>query len=139
MTGASKPSLLHFPNVHHAFGDLTFVDGPNALPFEIRRVFYVHGIPEGARRGGHAHKRGESVLIALAGGFDVKLSDPSGSSHRFRLDDPLQGVHVPPLHWLVIDNYAPDSLCLVLASDLYDEADYIRDHDAFLAWGRDAP
>jgi WxcM-like, C-terminal len=135
VSAPAKPQLLTFPCVPHALGDLTFVDGERALPFAIRRVYYVTGMPEAAVRGGHAHKRTWEVLVAAAGGFDVRLRARDGASQRFRLDDPRQALLVPPLHWVRLDHYAPGSVCLVLASQHYEEADYLRDWDAFVAFG----
>ena len=134
-----KPRLVSLPTVTNPLGDLTFVEGGRTLPFAIRRAYYVHGIPEAAARGGHASKVNDQLLIALAGGFDVKLESQLGAASRFRLEDPTEGLLVPRLHWLSIDSYAPGSICLALASELYDETDYLRDYDAFRAWGRSSP
>jgi hypothetical protein len=134
-----KPRLVSLPTVTHPLGDLTFVEGDRLLPFAIRRAFYIYGIPETAVRGGHASKSCEQLLIALAGGFQVKLESQLGAASRFRLEDPTEGLLVPRLHWLVIDAYEPGSICLVLASELYDASSYLRDYDAFRAWGRSSP
>jgi len=134
-----KPRLVSLPTVTNPLGDLTFVDGERLLPFAIRRAYYIYGIPETTVRGGHASKTNEELLVALAGGFDVKLESQLGAASHFRLEDPTEGLLVPRLHWLVIDSYAPGSICLVLASELYDPSSYLRDYDAFRAWGRSSP
>jgi hypothetical protein len=134
-----KPRLLSLPTVTDPLGDLTFVDADRILPFVIRRAYYIYGIPEHAVRGGHANKTNEQLLIALAGSFVVKLESQLGAASHFRLDSPTEGLLVPRLHWLVIEDFAPGSICLVLASEPYDESSYLRDHDAFRAWGRSGP
>ena len=134
-----KPRLVSLPTVEHVLGDLTFVDGERLLPFSIRRAFYVYGMPESAVRGGHASKTDDQLLIALAGGFDVKLESQLGAASRFRLENPTEGLLVPRLHWLVIDAYAPGSICLVLVSELYEPSSYLRDYEAFRAWGQKSP
>jgi hypothetical protein len=131
-----KPRLVSLPTVTNPQGDLTFVDGDRILPFAIRRAYYVHGIPETAVRGGHANKSNEQLLIALAGGFDVKLESQLGAASHFRLESPTEGLLIPRLHWIVIDNFEPGSICLALASEPYDAASYLRDYEAFRAWGR---
>lgn len=125
------PSLISLPMMPDPFGNLTFVDGENALPFAIKRAYFITGIPSEATRGGHAHKLNHEFLVALSGGFTVHLESPEKHCCEFRLEDPTIGLFVPALHWRVIDHYEPNSTCLVLASEHYSERDYVRDYDVF--------
>jgi hypothetical protein len=105
---------------------IPFVD----VPFDIRRVYYLYDIPGGASRGGHAHRGLEQVLVAASGSFEVALSDARGVS-TIRLDRAHRGVHIAPGVWRELRNFSSGAICLTLASEPYDEADYIRDYDQF--------
>ena len=113
------------------FGDLTFVDGTNLLPFSIERAYFITQIPGDAKRGGHCHKKTNELLIAISGAFTVHLESPLGERREFRLNNSRIGLVVPALHWRDIDQYEPNSICLVLASEHYAETDYIRDYQLF--------
>lgn len=113
-------------------GSLTFVESDNQLPFAIQRVFYLYDVPTGEGRGAHAHKTLHQFLICLSGSFDVLLDDGTAQT-AVHLNRPWQGLHIPPMIWAAERNFDPGSLCLVLASASYDEADYLRDYDQFLA------
>lgn len=127
--------LIELPRIGDAKGDLTFLENCRHLPFEIRRVFYLYGVPAGGSRGAHAHKTLHQAMVCLAGGFDVLLDD--GERQRtVRLERPWELLYVPPMIWDAELNFAAGSICLVMASDLYDEADYIRDYGAFLTAAR---
>lgn len=138
-TPASEPHasveqcvLVDLPKITDPRGNLTFVEGGRHVPFDVRRVFYLYDVPTGSDRGAHAHRALHQFLICLSGSFDVALDD--GRQRRsVHLNRPWLGLHVPPMIWASEVNFDPGSVCLVLASDLYDEADYIRDYDAFLA------
>jgi dTDP-4-dehydrorhamnose 3,5-epimerase-like enzyme len=131
VSGLSDCREIEFSVVRDPAGDLAVVDEGD-MPFPVRRVFYLHSVPAGARRGGHAHRRLEQVLVAVAGRFDVVLDD--GAKRRtVRLDDPNRGLFLPTMIWREMVNFSPDAVCLVLASAPYDEADYIRDYDEFVA------
>jgi hypothetical protein len=102
------------------------------VPFEIKRVFYLYDVPTGEDRGAHAHKTLHQFLICLAGSFDVQIDD--GTQHdTIHLNRPWKGLHIPPMIWASEVNFDPGSVCLVLASEVYDESDYIRDYREFLA------
>jgi hypothetical protein len=102
------------------------------VPFEIKRVFYLYDVPTGENRGAHAHKTLHQFLICLAGSFDVQIDD--GTQHEtIHLNRPWKGLHIPPMIWASEVNFDPGSVCLVLASEVYDESDYIRDYAEFLA------
>lgn len=129
--------LINFPVRTDERGKLAFAQTPDQIPFEIRRVYYSFDFPVEAARGYHAHKMLQTVMIAIAGAFDVTLDD-GVQKRTFRLDRPSLGLYVPAMTWRELTHFSPGSVCLALASDLYDEADYIRDYDAFLAAVRGA-
>lgn len=114
-------------------GWLTVVQGQEDVPFAISRVYWIGGMPTGAERGAHAHKKIKQVLFCLAGHCDVKLDD-GVSQEVVRLDDPSQGVLLGPGLWHEMFNFSPDCRLLVLADAPYDEDDYIRDYDSFRSW-----
>ena len=103
------------------------------VPFEINRVFYLYDIPGGENRGGHAHQECHQLLIAASGAFDAKIDDGQ-NSQIIHLDRPYYGVYVPPGVWAEELNFSSGSICLVLASHPYEEADYIRDYKRFLSY-----
>ena len=123
--------VYEFPKVPDPRGNLTFIEGEHHIPFGIRRIFYIYDVPTGESRGAHAHKRLQQMLICLSGSFEVHLDD--GERQRtVRLNRPWQGLYVAPMVWAAEMNFDPGSVCLVLASDAFDEADYIRDYDEYL-------
>jgi hypothetical protein len=125
-------AVIDLPRVNDPRGNLTFIEGGRHLPFEFRRVFYLYDVPGGAMRAGHALKRCQQFIIAASGSFDVVLDDGS-SKKRYQLNRSYYGLYVPPLIWREIDNFSSNSICVVLASEAYDESDYYRDYDKFLA------
>jgi glyoxylate utilization-related uncharacterized protein len=126
-----EPCLLSLPKVSDPRGNLTFIEGMNHVPFEVRRVFYLYDVPGGESRAGHANTRSEQLLIAISGSFDVRVEDGS-RTHVFHLNRAYQGLYLPPMVWREIDNFSSGAVCLVLTSTLYSPDDYIRDHDDFL-------
>ena len=125
--------IYDFPKVPDPRGNLTFIEGEHHIPFRIRRIFYIYDVPTGESRGAHAHKRLEQMLICLSGSFDVQVED--GTNKRLvHLNRPWQGLYIPPMIWAAEVNFDPGSVCLVLASDLFEESDYIRDYDEYLAF-----
>jgi oxalate decarboxylase/phosphoglucose isomerase-like protein (cupin superfamily) len=122
--------LINLPKVADPRGNLTFIEGGRHVPFEIKRVYYLYDVPGGAERGGHAHKNLHQLIIAMSGSFDVILDDGLGK-HRFHLNRSYYGLYVCPMMWREIDNFSSGSICMVLASNLYDEADYYRDYEEF--------
>uniref|UniRef100_UPI00404B57D8 sugar 3,4-ketoisomerase n=1 Tax=Flavobacterium sp. TaxID=239 RepID=UPI00404B57D8 len=114
-------------------GNLIAIENFNDLPFEIKRIYYLYDVPSGASRGGHAHKDLHQMIIATSGSFDIILSD--GQIKRtFTLCQPDIGLYLPPGFWREIENISSGSICLVLASDVYDESDYIRSFENFLIY-----
>lgn len=129
--GVEDCRVLDFPKIHDARGNLTFIEGTRHVPFEIRRVYYLYDVPGGASRAGHAHRRLQQVIIAISGSFDVTLDD-GYKRKTFHLNRSYFGLYVPPLVWREIDNFSSGAVCLVLASEPYDESDYYRDYAEFL-------
>jgi len=123
-------SLIPLPSIPDERGCLSFVEGGRHVPFDIRRIYYIYGLSAGAARGGHAHLECERVLIPVSGEFVVWLDD-GYQRNRVVLNDPAVGLHVPPMVWLDLTDFQPGSVCLALASELYSEADYIRDYRVF--------
>lgn len=123
--------IIELPRVPDARGNLTFVESGRHLPFEFRRVYYLYDVPGGASRAGHAHKALHQMLIAMSGSFDVVLDD-GRESRTFHLNRSYYGLYIPPMVWREINNFSSGAVCMALASDFYDEADYYREHDAFV-------
>src|SRR5215218_9870556 len=124
--------FVDLPVVADPRGNLCFIESGRHAPFEIQRVYYLYDVPSQSVRAGHAHKALHQILIALSGSFDVSLTD-GGDRERVTLNRPNRGLHVGPYMWRDIDNFSSGAVCLVLASAHYDEEDYIRDFDDFLA------
>jgi hypothetical protein len=130
LVNLGKCHTIDLPSVPDDRGNLTFVQPP-LLPFEIRRVYYLYDIPAAATRGAHGHRKLEQLMIAVTGSLDVELDD--GLRKRvFRLSRPDQGLYIAPMMWRGLTNFAAGTVCVVLASERYDEADYFRDYRAFL-------
>jgi len=123
--------IIELPKIRDDRGNLTFIENSRHIPFDVRRVYYLYDVPGGASRAGHAHKELHQFLIAMSGSFDVHVDDGT-QTETHHLNRSYYGLYVPPLTWREIDNFSSGSVCLALASEYYDEADYFRDHDAFL-------
>lgn len=126
----SDCKILEMPKIEEPRGNLTFIEGCRHVPFEIKRVYYLYDVPGGAKRGGHAHKGLHQLVIAMSGSFDVTLDDGSRRK-RFHLNRSYYGLHIQPMIWRELDNFSSGSVCMVLASEPYDEADYYRDYETF--------
>ena len=112
-------------------GTLTVIESKKHIPFSIKRVFYIYGIQEGQDRGGHAHKKLHQFVIPVAGSFTLTLDNGTEKS-EYLLNNPAIGVHIHPMVWGELSNFSPDAVCMVLASDYYDESDYYRNYEDFL-------
>jgi hypothetical protein len=123
--------LIELPKIADPRGNLTFVEGGRHAPFEIKRVYYLYDVPGGAERGGHAHKGLHQLIIAMSGSFDVILDD-GYDKKRIHLNRSYIGLYVCPMIWRELDNFSSGSVCMVLASNYYEESDYYRDHVDFL-------
>ena len=111
-------------------GKLSVIE-KSIVPFEIKRVYYLYDVPSDAFRGGHAHKNLIQFMIALSGSFEVKIDDGSNNK-KVMLNKPNQGLLIPTGIWREMDNFSAGSVCLVLASEFFDESDYFRDYNTFL-------
>jgi hypothetical protein len=126
----SECRIIDLPKITDVRGNLTFVEGTRHIPFEIKRVYYLYDVPGGEARGGHAHRQLQQFIIAANGSFDIALYD-GFTTRRVHLNRSYCGLYLPPMIWRELDNFSSGSVCLVLASEFYEERDYIRDHDAF--------
>jgi hypothetical protein len=122
--------LVDLPVVHDARGNLTFIEGGNHIGFDIARVYYLYDVPGGAERAGHAHIALHQLVVAMSGSFDVVLDD-GRTRERCHLNRSYKGLYLPPMVWREIDNFSSGSVCLVLASAPFDEADYLREYAQF--------
>ena len=111
-------------------GNLAVIE-KGTYPFTIKRVYYLYDVPSDAYRGGHAHKEVNELLIALSGSFEVLL-DNGKTKEKVMLNKPNKGLLIPTGIWRELDNFSSGAVCLVLASDVFDESDYIRDYDTFI-------
>ncbi|MCU0349780.1 MAG: FdtA/QdtA family cupin domain-containing protein [Flavobacterium sp.] len=124
-------TIFKLPKIKNRAGNITPVHNSVEIPFDIKRIFYLYDIPGGESRGGHAHKECHQFLIAASGSFEVFLDD--GKTKRVvHLNRPDIGLHIPPKIWASEINFSSGSICLVLASHLYDESDYLRDYNRYL-------
>jgi hypothetical protein len=123
--------IIDLPRIKDPRGNLTFIEELRHIPFEIKRVYYLYDVPGGTERGGHAHRELHQFIVAMSGSFDVILSD-GRDKKRFHLNRSYQGLYVGSLIWRELDNFSSGSVCMVLASNLYDESDYYRDYNEYL-------
>ena len=130
MTTIKDIRLLKIPVVEDVRGNLAFIQN-DILPFEFKRVYYLFDVPSNAFRGGHSHINQSQVLIALSGSFEVVVND-GNEKKSFLLNKPNIGLYISSGIWRELENFSSGSVCLVLASDVFKEEDYIRDFDEFL-------
>jgi mannose-6-phosphate isomerase-like protein (cupin superfamily) len=130
MTTLNNVHLIKFPVVEDTRGNLAFIQN-DILPFEFKRIYYLYDVPISAFRGGHSHIHQQEVLLALSGSFEVTVNDGI-SKKSFLLNKPNIGLHIETGIWRELENFSSGAVCLVLASDVFEEEDYIRDFDEFL-------
>ncbi|MCB0423215.1 MAG: WxcM-like domain-containing protein [Mangrovimonas sp.] len=135
MSSIDNIKMINIPTVLDPRGKLAVVE-KDTIPFSINRVYYLYDVPSDAFRGGHAHKKLSQILVALSGSFEVYLKDGK-SEVSVTLNKPNKGLLIKPGIWREIGNFSSGSVCLVLASDVFDEADYIRDYDSFLEYKKE--
>ncbi len=126
-------TIVNLPQVHNGAGNITAIENNKNIPFSVKRIYYLYDIPGGEDRGAHAHKELEQFIIAASGSFDVTIDD--GLNKRtFSLNHPNRALHLVPGLWRELSNFSSGAICLVLASEKYDEKDYIRDYNQFIKW-----
>ena len=130
MPTLNKCRIIDLPRIPDRRGNLTFIEGGIHVPFDIKRVYYLYDVPGGAERGGHAHKELQQLIVAMSGSFDVVLDDGIRKK-RVHLNRSYQGLYLPRMIWRELDNFSSGSVCMVLASQKYNENDYIRKYADF--------
>lgn len=131
MSAVFSCSIITLPRNKNRAGNITPVHNSVEIPFDIKRIFYLYDVPGGESRGAHAHKQCHQFLIAASGSFEVLLDD--GNTQRLvQLNRPYLGLHIPPMIWASEINFSSGAICLVLASEKYNENDYIREYADFL-------
>lgn len=126
MTTADSTGFISLPKISDPRGNLTFIQYPQQVPFEIKRVFWIYNVPSGDLRGGHAYRTQKEVIIALTGSFDVIVKMNNGEIVKFSLSRGDVGVYLPEMTWRHLENFSTNAVSLHLSSSSYDENDYIR-------------
>lgn len=124
-------TLITFGKNHQVKGNLTAVTNGSQIPFDVKRIYYLYDVPGGLSRGGHAHIDLQQLVVALSGSFDITLDD-GNAKRTFQLSRPNTGLLVPSGLWRELNNFSSGSICLVLASENYEEKDYLRTYSDFL-------
>lgn len=127
-----KCHIIDLPIISDPRGNLTFIESGRQIPFDIQRVYYLYDVPGGAERGGHAHKNLHQLIVAVSGSFDIELDD-GRDKKIIQLNRSFQGLYICPMIWREMSNFSSGSVCMVLASNLFDEDDYYRDYNQFIA------
>lgn len=125
--------IINLPKIEDCRGNLTFIEQENHIPFQIRRVYWIYDVPGGQKRGGHAFKLQQELIVALSGSFDVILNDAINET-RMHLNRSYYGLYIPSGLWRYMDNFSTNSVALVLSSTSFNEDDYIRDFNDFLKY-----
>lgn len=136
-TPLQRVKLLELPKISDPRGNLTFIENQRHVPFETKRVYYLYDVPGGESRGGHAHKQLEQLIVAVSGSFDVVLDD-GFDKRKFSLNRSYYGLYVPKMVWRELENFSSGSVCLVLASEVFQESDYYRDYSEFTGVAHDS-
>jgi hypothetical protein len=123
-------NIIHLPKIHNRAGNITPVENGIDIPFDIKRIYYLYDVPGGESRGAHGHYKLQSFVIAASGSFDIMLDD-GYNRKTVSLNRPHMGLHIRPMMWREINNFSSGAICLVLASEFYEESDYIRDYELF--------
>ena len=129
--GLDECKLIDLPRINDPRGNLTFLETERHVPFKFKRVYFLYDVPGGASRAGHALKGCHQFLIAISGSFDVLLYD-GRDKRRYPLNRSYYVLYIPPLIWREIEEFSSGSVCLMLASEFFDEKDYLRDYSDFL-------
>lgn len=132
-TSVYECSIVELSRHHHEKGNITVVENSSTIPFEVRRTYYLYDIPGGESRGGHAHRKLQQLIVAASGSFSVTLND-GRVKRTFVMNRPYQGLLIIPGIWRTLEDFSSGSVCLVLASEKYEESDYIRDYEEFIKY-----
>ena len=135
MTAINKCGIIDLQIIDDPRGKLSVIEGEKQIPFDIKRVYYLYDVPGGADRGGHGHKNLQQFIIAMSGSFDVVLDD-GYTKKTFQMNRSYYGLYVCPMMWREVKNFSSGAVCLVLASEKYDENDYYRSYEDFLLKAR---
>jgi dTDP-4-dehydrorhamnose 3,5-epimerase-like enzyme len=127
----SDCKILQLPKIQDQRGNLTFIESDRHIPFDIKRVYYLYDVPGGSARAAHGHKKLHQLMIAMSGSFDVTLDDGK-EKKTFHLNRSYSGLYIPPMMWRDLDNFSSGAVCMVLASEYYDEQDYFREYANFI-------
>ena len=128
---ASEVGLFELPRFNDERGNLSFLEEGNLIPFPIQRIYWIYDVPGGQYRGGHAYKQLKEVIIALSGSFDVIVNDGE-TEEKYQLNRSYKALFIDKLVWRKLENFSTNALCLIIASEEYNEKDYIRSFDEFL-------
>ena len=126
-------TLIDLPKITDPRGNLTFAEAQGHVPFAMKRVYWVYDVPAGESRGGHAHKRLRQLVVALSGSFHVTL-DNGRERTTVLLNHPWQALLIETGTWRTLDDFSSGAVCMVMASEHYEEDDYIYDYDEFLRY-----
>ena len=129
--------LINLPKFSDERGFLSFAEGKKHIPFEIKRMFYLYDIAQGASRGAHAHKWCQQFILSFGGKLTIEVDDGRNKRH-FQLSHPWEGLYIPSMVWTTLTGFESNSVCVVLASDVYDEMDYYRNYADFLSTCRNS-
>lgn len=125
--------IIELPKMSDRRGNLSVVEQYRHIPFEIKRLFWIYGVPEGEGRAAHAHKEQTQFIIPISGNFDIEF-DNGKVKERLHVNEPNQGILIFPGIWISLENFSKDAVCLVVAPEVYEEGDYMREYDEFLEW-----
>ncbi|MDA7715994.1 FdtA/QdtA family cupin domain-containing protein [Pontimonas sp.] len=126
-----KAQIVELQSIFHPSGTITVAENGRDFPFSVQRAYFLHRLAEDSKRGSHGHVKLRQLMIAVSGSFRVSITSVHGTE-VFRLSEPTQGLLIPPMTWRDLDEFTSSAICMVLASDRYDEADYIRNYSDFL-------
>ncbi len=126
-----KPKIINFLKIQDPRGNLTFLQHPNQIPFEIQRTFWTYDVPGGEMRGGHAYDIQKEIIIALSGSFDVVITNLDGTTEKYSLNRSYYGLYLPARTWRHIENFSTNALALHISSEMFSQNDYIRDFEDF--------
>lgn len=126
--------IIELPKIYDPRGNLTVAEQMKNVPFDVKRVYWTYDVPSGESRGGHAHKECRELIIAVSGSFTVTLDNGKGLLKNYHLNHPWQGLLVNTGIWRTLEDFSSGAVCLVLASELYDEEDYIYEYEDYLKY-----